>query len=199
MISDYVRGAVQRVFLGFVVGAFILIPSPALSGATTGPSLDGTLAEIQSTLRQVGEIAAEDSLPQLESVKLSLQTVFTKAVGGTLNFFVVTLGAQVSTESAQQLEIVLVPPSPDEKQQVSTKGFSAPLAEAIVSAARTIKNGQDQEPPLKLKQLVATIKFVVEKSGDAGAKFVLVPISPSIGGKAKSSEVQTITFSFGKK
>ena len=196
--NSLLTGNIRICKIFFLLAALITNES-SIASSPKGPSLDGLLAEIQNTLIHVQQLSEDDSLPSLNSVKLSLQTAFTGSTGAKINLFIITLGAEISKENVQQLDITLIPPKPGQKDKVSDQSFSKELASAIVNAANIMKKARDRKPPLEMKNLTATLKFVVKKSGEASATFALIPLSPSLGGKINQSEIQTIIFSYGKK
>lgn len=161
--------------------------------------LDVMLEEVQAALVRVNDLTAEDELPRLKSVELSLQTSIAKDASGRFAFFVISLGGQTAETSVQSLTVVLSPPPPGTSAPVGRADLAETLAEAIVAAARGLKPALKRDPPLALEQLVAELRFAVDTSGSAGIKAELVPITVDVGAKISSTQIQTIKVTFAEK
>jgi hypothetical protein len=162
--------------------------------ADSGVSLDKLLSDIQRTLIKVRDTSDISSLLRLETVKLNLRGTVAYNAEGKATLFIVDLGGGGSESSAQEIDLTLEPPRPGDRSRVS--GSTAPLADAIIDAARDVKQAASREPPLHLKELSATISFTVEKSADVSAGLKILPVTAEIGGKLKREDVQKITIVF---
>ena len=157
--------------------------------------IENILSEIQKVLIRVQTRARDTGLPPLSSVNLTLSTQFSGKVGAKLSFFIISVGGGVTKESVQTLKLTLVPPKAGARDPKST-GFAESLSTAIVNAAKAVKEAEQEKPPLTLKELSATIKFVVKKEGEGGAKFIITPVTVDLGGNIQSVETQEIGITF---
>lgn len=169
----------------------ILLALPVTHGSadTTGVPIDELLSDIQKVLVKVRDASNEDALPELIAVTLTLRTTLTREANGSLKFHILEAGAKGSDESVQELRVQLGPPEPADKSPVVVSIL--PLADAIIDAARSVKNAATRNPPLHLTSLEATVEFTVEK--EASGSIVL------FGAKAGSRNTQKIVVTFGKK
>jgi hypothetical protein len=156
---------------------------------TTGVPLDQLLSDIQKVLINVRDASDTDALPAMTAVNVTLRGTLSRQADGSLKFYILEASAHVTDESVQELRLQLGPPEPSDKSPVSAS--AAPLADAIIDAARNVKRAANRDPPLHLVKLEASIEFTVEK--EASGSIVL------LGGKAGRADTQQITLVFSEK
>jgi hypothetical protein len=181
------------VLAGIAVCAFAVT---ALGAEVSGVPLDEVLSSVQQTLIKIRDAAQTDSLPALQSVELDVRASLVREGSGSVKLVILELGARTSEETTQEIKLTLVPPGSGDKSK--TGASVAPLADAIVEAARAAKRAATGDPPLHLAKLEATIAFAVEKGASGSGGFQLLPITVDLGGKVKQSNIQRITLTFGK-
>jgi hypothetical protein len=177
--------------IGF--GCFAVVSHGAEVGSVP---LDEVLSSVQQTLIKIRDTAEADSLPALQSVELDIRASLVKEANGTVKVVILELGAHVSQETTQEIKLTLAPPGAGDRSKVGAS--VAPLADAIVEAARAAKRATKGEPPLRLAKLEATIAFTVEKGAIGSGSFRLLPITADLGGKVQQSDLQRIVLTFGK-
>jgi hypothetical protein len=161
----------------------------------SGVSLDALLSDVQKVLVKVRDTTSDDpSMPTLKDVRLELKASLQKTADGTLKLYILDTGASASGTTVQEIHLELSPPQPSDKSPVAAS--VAPLAEAIIDAARSVKLAASRDPPLHLKKLEATIEFTVEKEATGSAGFHILPVSFDFGGKLTSSNTQHVTLTF---
>jgi hypothetical protein len=159
-----------------------------------GVPLDEVLSNIQQTLIKIRDAVDADSLPTLQSVNLDIQASIVREANGQIKVVILEVGGHGSIKTTQEIKLTLAPPSPGDRSKVSAS--VAPLADAIIEAARAVKLAASREPPLHLAKLEATIAFAVEKGVSGSGGFRIVPITVDLGGKVAQSDSQKITLTF---
>jgi hypothetical protein len=176
------------------VAAAVSGAGAALSADTGGVALDQLLSDIQQALIKVRDADDVSAQLRLENVRLNLRGTVAYDASGGVKLLVVSLGGGGSETSTQEIELTLEPPRAADRSKVSAS--AAPLADAIIEAARDVKRAASRDPPLHLKELSATISFTVEKHVDGSAGFHILPVTIDMGGKVRKEDVQKITIAF---
>jgi hypothetical protein len=161
----------------------------------TKVQIEKLLSQIQKALQIVQNATVADAsikLPELESVTLNLSAELIKGAGATVDLYIVSFGAELSKETTQSITLQLEPPKPVRSTKRAEE-IAEPLAKAILSAAR---GAASAEPMLKLAELKASIKFVVDAKGHGGLKFALLPITGEMKGQVSQATTQEIIVSF---
>jgi Trypsin-co-occurring domain 2 len=166
---------------------FIFSLKPSAASAADVP-IDDFLSDIQKVLIKVRDASDVDALPALTAVHLTIRTTLSREANGSLKFHIIEAGAKGSDESVQEIRLELQPPGAADKSPVAAS--VAPLADAIIDAARNVKKATTRDPPLHLTALEASVEFTVEKEASGNLVFV--------GAKAGSKNTQKIVISFGK-
>jgi hypothetical protein len=174
--------------------AFALSSTSSADADDSGLSLDALLTDVQRVLIKVRDATQSDDLPTLKAVHLDLKAAVEKEADGTVKLYVLEVGTNAKSDTVQEIKVDLTPPQPADKSPVSAS--VAPLADAIIGAARSVKQAGSRDPPLHLKQLEATISFAVERAANGSAGFHLLPISFDLTGKIQSSSVQQVSIVF---
>jgi hypothetical protein len=184
---------VGKLFFFFSVFAFLVLYH-SISGAENDVILDELLTEVQKTLIRVGDAIAKEDLPPLNKVALKLKSVLVTKADGRVFLYIVQLGAKVTREAVQEINLELKPPKP----AVATPVLSIKdtLATAIIEAAKSAKKAAKREPPLHLTKLTAKIKFIVKRDVSGGATFKLLPVTLKLGGQARDATTQEIIVEF---
>lgn len=164
--------------------------------ADSNAVVDELLTKIQETLIRVRDATEEEELPPLKDVTLRLKSALVKQANGKVSLFIVEFGANVAEEAVQEIKLELAPPRPSDEAEVADVADS--LAEAIVSAAKAVQQAASRQPPLHLRKLTATVRFVVSTDAGAGVKFLILPVTLDLGGTVKSVEIQEAVLVFGQ-
>jgi hypothetical protein len=155
--------------------------------------------EVQDALANVQTVLAQNQMPPLKEVKLSLQTVASAKVGGSLQFWIISFGDTWEKDKAQQLTITLIPPPPGTSHTVAAETLTKDLEDAIVSVAQGIKGSDVGAVALKLSTLEVQMAFTVKNDTSGGLSPKIIPITPSFTGDLATTAVQTLTISFATK
>lgn len=102
------RAALVGLLISLGLPKMVETAQPQLLEATVGE----VLTEVQKAMVDTQTRLAKGSLPQLESVVLSLQSIVTKQVGGQIKFLIFSFGRKWEKERSQLVELKLVPPEP---------------------------------------------------------------------------------------
>lgn len=146
------RNAILSVFLLCVIFG-------TTAKADSGVVVDELLTDVQKSLLRVRDAVEEQELPPLQKVTLRLNSSLVKQVNGKISLFIVEFGANVAEEAVQEIKLELGPPRPSDETEVSDEADA--LADAIVSVAKAVQQAASRQPPLHLRKLTATIRFVV--------------------------------------
>ena len=101
----------QVYFFFSVFASFVLYNS--ISSAESGVILDELLTEVQKTLIRVRDRIEEEDLPPLNKVTLKLKSALVTKADGKVSLYVVQLGAMVTREAVQEINLELKPPQKD--------------------------------------------------------------------------------------
>lgn len=184
--------AVNSWITGLIAGMCVLGEAASCHAEESKLPVDLLLTDIQKVLIKVRDATASDLLPALSDVNLDLRVLSAKDASGTVKLYVVEGGAGVKATTAQEIKLDLGPPEPSDKSQVSSS--VAPLADAIIDAARSAKLAASRDPPLHLRRLEASIEFTVELDAKVGGGFTIIPVS--VEAKTSSANTQLITLVF---
>lgn len=183
------RNAILSVFLLFAI--FV-----DTARADNGVVVDELLTNVQKSLLRVRDIVADEELPPLQNVTLRLKSSLVKEANGKISLFIVEFGANVAEEAVQEIKLELGPPRDSDEGEVA--GEDDALAEAIISSAKAVQKASSRQPPLHLRKLTATVRFVVSSDAGGGVKFLIMPVTLDLGGKVKSIATQEVVLVFGK-
>jgi hypothetical protein len=150
--------------------------------------IDELLSDLQKVLIQVRDASVTDGLPALASIRLTLRATLNKEANGSLKFHILEANAKDTDENTQELRLQLEPPR--DSDQAPINASLAPLADAIIDAAKSVKAAESRAPPLHLTTLEASVEFTVEKEASGSIAF--------FGGKAGNRNTQQIILTFGK-
>jgi len=103
-------------------------------------------------------------------------------------------------EKERSHELVLKlnpPPSATGRTLMVERTLAQDLEDAIVEAARGVRDAETGNPPLRLNTFSATISFVVTEDGSAGfEEFKILPVTLELKGELKKKAVHTIALEF---
>jgi hypothetical protein len=156
----------------------------------TGVLVDSLLRDIRDTLIRV-RTGTEGNLA-LRHAKVNLSTVFTTSASGELSLWVVSIGSSISRSATQTLKITLQPPEAGDDLPVAATADA--LAVAIIEAYEAVRSAELSDPPLRLRELEAAVRFVVEGSG--GVQFKILPVTADLSGRISSGSVHEILLVF---
>lgn len=162
-------------------------------------TINTVVNEVQDALANVQTVLAQNQMPPLKEVKLSLQTVASTKAGGTLQFWIISFGDTWEKDKAQQLTITLIPPPAGTSHKVAAETLTKDLEDAIVSVARGVKGSNVGTVPLELSTLEVQLGFTVKSDMSGGLSPKIIPITPAFTGDLAKTAVQTLTISFATK
>lgn len=119
----------------------------------------------------VSSSAADRDL-RIDSVRLLLHAVATRAYGGGLNFQIpligteIKLGGKLTRQDTHEIEISLVPPAPTERPELRDSDIGPVLVEAIETIRATVLAAAGGEDPFILDESTIKIAFGVTADGD---------------------------------
>ena len=160
--------------------------------------IEKLLSEVQKALLDVQARLKDSSFPELESVVLTVRTALAFSGTAKISYVVLSLGVGVQAEKVQELVLTLTPPPRD--SAVRTQSIANQLADAIVEAAKGVRNAQGGKPPLRLQSLKASISFAltVEISGSVKVPKI-TPITLELSASLKDTALHKIEITFKNK
>ena len=100
-------------FYSFWFFAFLVLNN-SIGRAEDNVVLDELLTEIQKTLIRVSTSIEKDGLPPLNKITLKLKSALVTKADGKVSLFIVKLGAGVTNEAVQEINLELKPPKPSD-------------------------------------------------------------------------------------
>ncbi|RBP48667.1 trypco2 family protein [Arenicella xantha] len=172
-----------------------------LSASTKASDAQESEIEIASVVEQIQngiDIAkkglAADSLPNLQSVTLNLNTAVKRDGGPKFKFLIFSFGKKWTSEASQTTTITLVPKVP-RVTPTSAEEISDSIAKMIIAAADGVsKASAHASVPLELGSLSIQQKFIVKNETSGGFSIELLSIEAS--GSYSEANVQTMTITF---
>ncbi len=173
--------------------------------ATCGPDkceLSLVMTQVKDALdkyqRSIG--SGPDALPPLMTAEFDFKATTSKTVGGTINFFIFTIGASHENDQVQDVTYTYSVPPPEKKAGLSgVKKPPVTLTEALVStiqnAAFAVKTS-GTVGKLKFKQLTVNVQYGVIWSGKAGANIPISFVTTGLSGEIKKNTVQSVKLVF---
>jgi hypothetical protein len=196
MSSDCARIGRVLPFLLFVT-LFLVCPV-AGQPPEQGVELQQVVTQIKTALRDAAPALKGGVLPPLKSVTVVLQTEVSKATGGTFKFLVFSFGTKYEKSRSQELSITLTPPETKPETVSKTPSLAEPLKDAILSAAAGVAASAAEEPRLEVGKFAATVNFVVQRTGTAGASFAILPVSAELSGNLSQKAIHNVVLVFEK-
>lgn len=184
---------ISKIYFFFSVFAFLVLYN-SIGSAESGVILDELLTEVQKTLVRVRDKIEEEDLPPLNKVALKLKSALVTKADGKVSLYIVQLGAVVTREAVQEINLELKPPKPT--GATSILSIKDTLATAIIEAAKSAKKASKRKPPLHLSKLTAKIRFIVKREVSGGVNFKLLPVTIKLGGQARDVTTQEIIVEF---
>ena len=178
---------INQCYLSVLVISFLFL-AHSIGMAEDNIILDELLTEVQKTLIRVSTSLEENDLPPLNKVNLKLKSALVTKADGKVSLLIVQLGADVTEEAVQEIDLELKPPKPSDAAWV--RSIEDTLATAIIEAARSANRASKRKPPLLLSKLTAKIRFIVKTEGGGGVKFKLLPVTIKLGGQVKGVTTQ---------
>lgn len=189
----------MRILYRLVLIVALVASAPCVLGQADtqrGVAIDSVLNEIQRGLTQAQVEIADNKLPPLESVTVTLQTEYVKKGGPKVKLFIISFGQTWEKQSSNELTLVLKPPKKATEAVGTHEGLSDQLVDAIVSAASGVQAAKDRKPPLLLDSMKAEFGFVVNTNTSGGIKFEIVPVTAELSGELSKKAVHKITVNF---
>jgi hypothetical protein len=155
-------------------------------------TIDSVLTEIQKGLAKAQTEIVDQGMPPLKSVQVTLQTVATQKVGGTLKLLIFSIGSTVTKERTQQLTLTLKPPALKKELVAGAPSIAEGLTQALVSAAAGVQAARTGTPPLVLDTLEVQLSFVVTREGGAGGSVTIAPVTLELKGDISKKAVHQL-------
>ncbi len=184
---------ISKLYL-FLLVFVSLVLNNSIGMAEDNVILDELLTEVQNTLIRVSTSIEENDLPPLNKITLKLKSSLVTKADGKVSLFIVKLGAVVTNETVQEINLELKPPKPSKAAPV--RSIEDTLATAIIEAAKSANKASKRKPPLHLSKLTAKIRFVVKTEGGGGVNFKLLPVTIKLGGQVRDVTTQQIIIEF---
>lgn len=174
----------------------------AQTTATPKPSqnvvaLNDVISEVKTALADVQTQLANSGLPQLKSVKLTLQTVATIKGGAKIKLWVISFGHTWERDKSQQVDIELTPPKPGNPKAISSESLTQELEDAIISASQGVKAASSGPVPLNWTGLTVQLSFTVKGDTTGGVNVQIMPVTAEFSGDLSKTAVQKLTVTFG--
>ena len=167
--------------------------TPLVAPDNTIP-LESLLVEVKDALAVAERLAQDRSLPPLESVTLTLQTVAVTTQGGVVKLFIFKWGRIDTTTGTNTIVLTLSPPQPSTKKSLTP--VTDNLVNAMLAASEAVKAARGSLPGFEAKQVVCQYSFGVRKEGSGGISFEILPVSLSGDASVSKQAVQTVSLSF---
>lgn len=138
-----------------------------------GVPAQDVIAAVKLAIKEANVSATdEDRDLRVDSVKVVLHALAIRAVGGGLKFTVpfigmpVRLGTKVTKSDTHEIEINLIPPGQDARQEVREATLDLALVEAIETVRAVVASSTDGDDPFNLNDAKITLSFAVTAEGD---------------------------------
>ena len=176
------------------------LPPRAAPAAAEGAAIQEVVAQVQLALAHVQNQLAQNHLPPLKQVRLTLQTGLTRKENGTVKLLVFGAGADAEQDQSQSVVLTLVPPPPAPVKLAAIPGLTDDLENAILAAAEGVQKAGTDAVPLTLSGLEVTLGFTVKSDLSAGvSNVVLQPVTAGLGATQTRTSVQTLVVTFAGK
>jgi hypothetical protein len=141
------------------------------------------------------------SLPPLEAVTLTLQTVTGSSGGGGIKFWVVGGSRSVDQSRTETVTIKLTPPDPDAASSVSgTDAVYEKLKESILRVADAARDAESgSSGVLEMASIGTELAFSLKTSSEGTLGFKIEPIDLSAKGAFTDQAIHKIGVSFARK
>ncbi|MGD2096903.1 MAG: hypothetical protein PVG35_04935 [Desulfobacterales bacterium] len=184
---------ISKGYLCVLVLVFLVL-AHSIGMADDNVVLDELLTEVQKSLIRVSTSIEKDQLPPLNKISLKLKSTLVTKADGKVSLYIVQLGATVTKEAVQEINLELKPPEPSDAALVQS--IEDTLATAIIEAAKSAHKAAKRKPPLRLSKLRVTLRFVVRTGGSGGVNFKLLPVTVKLGGQVRDVSTQQIIIEF---
>jgi hypothetical protein len=138
-----------------------------------GVPAQDVIAAVKLAIKKANVSATnEDRELRVSSVKLVLNALATRTVGGRLNFTVpfigmpLRLGTKVTKSDTHEIEINLAPPGQDGGEEVREASLDLALADAIETVRTVVASTADGDDPFALNDAKITLTFAVSAEGE---------------------------------
>jgi hypothetical protein len=138
-----------------------------------GVPVQDVIAAVKLAIKEANVSATDQGRDlQVNSVRLILHALATRAVGGRLNFTIpfigmpVRLGTKVTKSDTHEIEINLAPPSQDAGEQVREASLDLALVDAIETVRAVVASTSDGDDPFALNDAKITLSFAVTAEGE---------------------------------
>jgi len=182
-------------FSAFAVTSLLF--AATASAKAQGLPLADLIRETKVALLRVQEKAEAQRLPPLKNATLEVNTTQEISGDGSVKFLVVELGAGPSVGSTSTVKITLEPPPPGAGINIANVQLADKLAEGILSAARSLAEAEQGQPPLIVSAVTVAIKFAVKRSASGGLALEFPPFKLNAKAGNQSSDIQVITVTYG--
>jgi len=177
---------------------FMMLISSVANAQSDVEDISVTLEQVIDEVK-IAVVAANEEikgiLPDLSSVVLTLESVYSKSKNGSLKLLIFSFGKDVSKEKSHKIVLTLTPMVKEKVSGLNSE-ISEQLKRLIIESAKGLSNAESGDLPLSTKEVVIELNFVVQKSSKPGIEFELAPVSASMGGDFSKKLVQNITLTY---
>jgi len=159
-------------------------------------AIDSVITQVKNALADVQTKLANEQLPPLKSVTLTLQATASKKGGVKIKLWIFSIGHEWTKEKSQEVVIVLTPPKAGNAVNIATETLTQEFEDAIVDAAQGAKNAGKGTIPLKLTSLSAELGFTVKGDTSGGANVEISPITAEFSGDLSKTAIQKVKVLF---
>jgi NTP-dependent ternary system trypsin peptidase co-occuring protein len=138
-----------------------------------GVPVQDVIAAVKIAIKEANVSATDEGRDlRVNSVKLVLHVLASRTVGGVLNFTVpfigmpVRLGTKVTKRDTHEIEINLVPPGQDAREEVREASLDVALVDAIETVRAVVASTANGEDPFALNDAKITLSFAVTAEGE---------------------------------
>jgi hypothetical protein len=171
---------------------------PAVRADGQGFPLADMIRETKVALLRVQEKNEARNLPPLNKAVLELNTVQQVDASGSVKFLVIEIGGGPATEATSTVTVVLRPPSPSARAEITNLKLADRLAEGILASARSLSEAASGSPPLLASSITVAMKFAVTRSMNGGMSVEFPPFQLKGGAGVKASEIHTVTVTYSE-
>jgi hypothetical protein len=138
-----------------------------------GVPVQDVITAVKLAIKEANVSATDEGRDlRVDSVKLILHALAIRTVGGSLNFTVpfigmpVRLGTKVTKRDTHEIEINLVPPGRQAREEVREASLDLALVDAIETVRAVVTSTSDGDDPFALNDAKINLSFAVTAEGD---------------------------------
>lgn len=138
-----------------------------------GVAVPDVIEAVKQAIKTANVSAADQGRDlRVAQVRVILHAVAVRSAGGGLNFRIpvigmeLRVGARLAASETHQIEITLIPPPGQGREQVRDLSLDDTLVDAIETIRAAVEGAAGGDDPFVLGDAAVTISFAVTKSGN---------------------------------